>query len=332
MTEGHLFSAFVGYKLTKQIEAGISFDGVIHKRDGGYLNSNSDEYGITDKNDWSNSQSQGKGQEYSHKDFAAGINYLITPNLKFGVKAGTLNGKANQAYSSGYSYFYQYNIPGVSDEWNYNMSNSSTIQNWNQDGNTKYFGFNLMQNKENKQISCYYKYSLNDINLSNYSSINDTSFNTSRYYSSYDTAWYNYNGYSFAHDSRAGIGNRTEIKHEGLINFKWDLTPNYTVYLGAFFNSTHFEIVSNEPVKVIRESEYNYNNTRYPEYNYHYFYSLYEDKALEWNYSSDFWTLQIPVIVQFKMSDYINILLGMDIRKYQMILIKRWICFYWMPK
>jgi hypothetical protein len=312
MTDGHLFSAFAGYKFNDHIEAGLSYDGVIHKRDGGYLNSNSDEYGITDNNDWANSQSQGKVQKYHHNDLSAGINYLITPHIKFGVKAGILKGNADQNYSNGYSYFYKYNTPEVTSEWSYSMSSSSTVQSWNHNGSTKYFGFNFTQTKDNKQISGYYKYSSSDVDLSNYSSINDSSFYTSRYYNSYDISWYTYNGHSFAHDNRAGKGSRTGSIHEGLLNFRWDLTGNYTILLGAYFNSTHFDIISSEPVKVIRESEYNYENTKYSTYNYYSFYSLYEDKTLNWNYSSDFWTLQIPIIVKFKVSDYLNILLGLN--------------------
>jgi hypothetical protein len=312
MTEAHLFSAFAGYKFTGKLEAGLSFDGVTHKRTGDYLNSNSDEYGLTDNNDWANSQGQGRGQKYHHTDWAAGINYLVTPNLKFGIKAGILNGKADQNYSNGNSYYYRYNTPQVSDEWNYSFSNSSTVQSWNHDGSTKYFGFNFTESRENKQISGYFKHSAGDIDLTSYSSINDTSFYTSRYYSSYDTSWSSSNSYSFAHDNRIGTGNRTENINEAMINFKWELTRNYTIYLGAYFNSTSVAIASNEPVTVIRQSEYNYDNTKNINYNYHSFYSLSEDKTLSWNYSSDFWTLQIPIILQFKVSDFADIMVGLN--------------------
>jgi hypothetical protein len=311
-TEAHLYSAFAGYKFTDQLEAGLSFEGVVHKRNGADLNANSDEYSTTNKNDWANSQSQEKIQKYHHADWGAGINYLITPNFKLGFSAGILNGKADQDYSSGNSYLYKYNTPDVSNEWSYNFSNSSSIQNWNHNGNTKYFGFNFTQTKMNKQISAYYKHSKGDIDLVSSSTIDDTSFYTSRYYSNYDTAFYNYNGYSFAHDHRTGNGKRSENKNEAMINFKWNLTETYTIYLGAYFNSTSSQIQSNEPVNVVRQSEYTYDNTKHTQYNYHSFYSLSEDKNLIWNYNSDFWTFQIPIVLQFKVSDYINILLGIN--------------------
>jgi hypothetical protein len=312
MTEAHLFSAFVGYKFFDQLEGGISFDGVTHKRNGDYLSSNSDEYGFTSNNDWANSQGQGREQKYHHTDWAAGINYLITPNFKLGIKASILNGKADQNYSNDNSYFYKYNTPQVSDEWSYNFSNSSTVQNWDHDGNTKYFGINFTQRHENKQISGYFKHSASNIDLYSYSSINDTSFYTSRYYNSYDNSWSNNNGYSFAHDNRAGTGSRTENINEGLINFKWELTQNYTIQLGAYFRTANLEVNSVDPVKVIRQSEYNYQNTNPNNYNYYSFYSLSEDKTLTWKYSSDFWTLQIPIILQFKVSDFANIMVGLN--------------------
>ena len=98
VNQGHLFSAFAGYQISMDLSIGISLNGIIHKRDGGYFNSNSDEFGNTDKYDWSNSQGQERDQKYHHFDFSGGIQYKLTSTFGIGVKAGILSGDADQDY------------------------------------------------------------------------------------------------------------------------------------------------------------------------------------------------------------------------------------------
>jgi len=310
--EIHLFSLFTGYKFSNELSAGISLEGVIQKRDGGYLNLNNSEYGSTSDNTYSNSSSQNKTERYHHIDISAGVDYFIQHKILLGVKGGILHGNADQNYNSGSGYFYQYNNPQTDSNWSINNSTSSTVQSWNHNGDTKYLSFNFSGDRNNtKNFSGYYKYTWSDVNLTSTSVIYDTSYYASRYVSSYDQSWWNYNGNSNTKDNRTGSGTRTFNTHEIMMNYKWAITKKVTVYAGIYFNSTVTEIHDSEPVIASRYSAYKDTGS-----NSNYYYSnsnyLYESKRLQWDYNSTYWTLQIPVIFNFDISDYWSIMIGLN--------------------
>ena len=82
INDGHLYSAFAGYRINDEWSAGISINGVIHSRSGGYLNSYKDEYGATGIYDWSNSFSQDRSQDYNHFDIMGESIFNLLRNLK----------------------------------------------------------------------------------------------------------------------------------------------------------------------------------------------------------------------------------------------------------
>ncbi len=310
--EIHMFSIFAGYKFTDELSAGISLDGVIQKRDGGYLNLNNSEYGSTSDYSYSNSTSQNKTEKYHHIDISAGINYFLEHKILFGLKGGILHGNADQNYSSGSSYFYQSNNPQTDPSWSLNNSTSSTVQAWNHNGDTKYLGFNFSGDRNKpKTFSGYYKYTWSDVNLTSTSTIFDTSFYASRWVNNYDTSWYFYKGNSYTRDNRTGSGTRNFNTHELLLNFKWKVTSRTTVTVGIYFNSTETEIRDSEPVIASRYSaSYDTSSRQNNFYNYSNY--LFEDKHLEWIYNSSYWTMQIPIIFNFEVSDHWSIMLGLN--------------------
>ena len=309
-TEAHLFSAFTGYKFNDKLSIGLNFSGVTHSREGSYQENNSDEYSSTNNSDWYNKQSRGRVQDYDHLDFSGGVKYDVTPTLSLGLKAGILNGDADQSYNSANSYFYKNNTPEVSANWSYSISNSTTDQKWHQDGTTKYFGFNFSKMTENNlELRGYYKLSLTDIDVSNSTSILDTSYYSSRW--TYDTTWSNYLGTSSAYDIRSSTGTREKTGHEVMLNLKWAATENSSVMIGFYINSSNSTVQTSEPVNAFRVSDYQYENSD-QQYNYDYHYSQYEKKTLVWNYESNDFTLQIPVILQFKFGDVWGWMVGVN--------------------
>ncbi len=309
-TVGHLFSAFTGLMINDELSIGLSLNGVIHSRDGEYANNYQDEFGISNDYDNSRLNSQITSQEYSHYDLSAGVMYNFTEKFSMGAKIGFLNGNADQSYSSANQYFYQYKEPNVSNEWSYSFSDYQNNQKWNQDGNSKYFGINFTRYVDDKkEFSGYYRYTNSDIDLTNSTNLLDTSLYTSRYYNSWDTAYYSYNGKSFTSDIRNGTGKRKVFMHEALLNFLWKLTEKTNVRAGIYYNSTSTNVNSSEPVISLRKSSYNYinkNNTN------NYLYDLFEDKILEWEYDARSWSLQIPIVFNFGINENWSIMLGLN--------------------
>ena len=309
-TVGHLFSAFAGYKVTDELSAGLSLNGVIHSRDGEYANNYQDEFGTQDDYDHSSLNAQSRFQDYDHLDLSAGVLYSPTEKFSVGAKVGYLSGKAEQTYSSTHNYFYQYKQPNVTDEWSYSFSDYQNNQKWKQDGSSKYLSINFIRHvASDKEFSGYYRYTNSDIDLKNSTRILDTSFYTSRYYNSWDTAYYTYNGRSFTSDNRNGFGTRKMLMHEAMINYLWKLTEKVSVQAGVYFNYSNSTVNSSEPVTAMRRSEYHYN---YKINAYNYIYELYENKTLEWEYEAKAWTFQIPIVFNFMLNDNFELVLGFN--------------------
>ena len=163
--------------------------------------------------------------------------------------------------------------------------------------------------ENNLELRGYYKLSLTDIDVSNSTSILDTSYYTSRWM--YDTTWSNYLGTSSAHDIRSSTGTREKTGHEVMLNLKWAATENSSVMIGLYINSSNSTVQTSEPVNAFRVSDYQYENSD-PQYNYDNHYSQYEKKTLVWNYESNDFTLQIPVILQFKFGDVWGWMVGVN--------------------
>jgi len=308
--EIHLFSLFAGYRFTDDLSAGISVEGVFQNRSGGYLNLNNSEYGSTSNYTYSNLQSSDKSEKYHHIDLSAGVEYNFMQKILLGLRGGILHGNADQNYSTGSGYFYQYNDPNTGSNWSINNSNSSTVQSWNHNGDTKYIGFNFSGNRNNSKVfSGYYKYTWSDISLSSTSTIFDTSNYSSFYTYNSDTSRYSYNSYTY--DNRTGRGLRTVKIHELLLNYKSKVTSHVTVQVGVYFNSTVTKINDTEPVTAAR---YSANSSIYTNQsqNYSYMNYLFENKQLSWDYNSTYWTLQIPVVINFDISRYWSIMLGLN--------------------
>lgn len=309
-TVGHLFSAFTGYKINDDLSIGISLNGVIHSRDGGYENNNQSEYGQSSDYKYSGYNSQARDQDYHHLDLSAGVIYNPTEKISVGIKLGLLGGKAEQSYSSKNKYFYQYKVPNVTNEWSYNISDYQNDQKWNHDGNSKYFSLNFNQYiDDQKEFSGYYRYTNSDIDLSNSTIILDTSFYTSRYYNSYDTAYYSYNGRSFTSDKRIGTGKRKIYMHEVLLNLLWKLTDKANVRAGIYYNSATSKVNSAEPVLALRKSTYNYVYKITSQSNDN---ELFEDKVLNWEYEGQNWSLRIPIVFNFILNDKFELILGLN--------------------
>ncbi|MCB9258932.1 MAG: hypothetical protein H6612_06195 [Ignavibacteriales bacterium] len=296
VNEGHIFSVFTGYKFSDNLNFGLALNGISHSRKGNYANQYYDTYYLYE-NYWNNSDYTQRKQEYDDLDINAGVIYKFTPLFTAGLKLGLLSGAADQHYETSYSYGSEYGSPEETLEWYKSYSSSSTVQKWNQDGNTYYFRlyFNRKLNGGN-EASGFYKYGYTDIETSTSSAINDTSFHSSH------GVDYDYNSVSSLSDIRKGLGTRNKYAHEAMLNFKWNLSEKSNLIAGVYFNSNKSKIFTSEPVIAKRFSNYNDGNYQ----------SSYENKRLEWTHEAVDWSLQIPILFNFSLSEYFDLMLGIN--------------------
>ncbi|MEE9443285.1 MAG: hypothetical protein V3V99_11540 [candidate division Zixibacteria bacterium] len=309
LTQAHLFSLFTGFAPSEKLTFGLSLNRTIHSRDGGYINSRNDEYGVSYDYEWHRYEEESRNQDYDHIDISGGIIYQFSKELTGGAKIGYLSGSADQSYLTLDSSEYSWNNPDVSTRWGYNISSSRTDKAWNRDGDTWYGRISLERKIDtDKKISAYYRYGRSNIDITNSLTVRDTSYYASQY--SYDMMTYNHEGFSWTHDDRAGYGSRKEYSHQAMISNQWRLKNNHTVYAGSYFARNKTVQHSNEPVIAERWSESQYEVNGNPSYSYQR--GMFEDKFLVWEYESTYWTLQIPVMLKIKTADFLHITFGVN--------------------
>lgn len=309
-TDGHLLNIFASYQLSDELSLGINFSGVWHNRDGSYLDQSQDEYGDFDDSEWSNKQFQERSQEYSHTDFSAGIKYSPDEKTGIGLKLGYLKGTADQIYSSENEYLYKYSIYNNDANWSESFSESFTNQIWKHDGDVKYLGlyYDKLIN-ENTSVKLFYRYNNSSLDLTSSSSITDTSYYESSWVSTYNYDESHSLNYSSTKDFRNSTGTKDVYSHEVGCYINWILNDNIKFSAGLYYQMNSSETKTNEPVLAHRYSYYDYTHTNYP--NNRNSLTLNEDKLLEWNYESKYWTLQIPMILNIQATENLGIILGL---------------------
>jgi len=306
-----LFSGFLGYKLSDRLHLGATVNGITQSREGSYIHSSRDEYNSSNDDEWFNFTLREKNQDYDHIDLSGGIRFFFTHQFSAGVKAGYLNGTAKQDYRSVDSSKYQYG--DLSDPWNWsrNASQSITDQNWDHDGNSTYGRISgNYQLPQGNEVTLCYRYSKTDIDFQNASTIRDTAFYKSRW--TWDTTYSIHRHFSSLKDTREGKGKRAIKDHQISLNFKWNLTPKNTIYTGIYYASEKSTINSLEPVIADRYSEYFHYHSKYEPDSTTHINRLYENKMLDWQYSSNYWTIQIPIVVHFRFNKYWGFMIGVN--------------------
>lgn len=312
VTTGHLFSGFLGYRLSPKLSAGVSLNGVLHSREGNYLNAYREEYGQI--NDWISRylNFRERQQDYDHLDAAGGLQFDVSANASLGIKAGYLQGNADQSYTVVDSSKYDYLPSGNPNRWSYNGNRSVTEQSWNQDGKN-WYGRIHFRGKINPEARArgYYQYSKTEIDLANASAISDTGYYDGRWVWNDTVVSRYYSRYSLR-DHRSGQGTREKSLHQAMLNLEWRLTPKNTLLAGVYYSRENSTVSTREPVLASRFSEYfHYNNVYDPDTSY-YLSRLVEDKALEWSYRSRYWTVQVPILARFQFNEHWSLMLGIN--------------------
>jgi len=305
---GKLFSFFSGINLIDNLCLGVFFNTVNYERTGSYLNEYNDDYGNLDNYISESKDFKSRNQNYSHFDASLGLQYN-SKEIDLGLKAGYLSGNADQLHNSGSRYFYERNTPYVSEEWSHSYSTSSSKQNWDQDGNTKYISFNFLRALEKSNLKGYYKYSKTKVNSNTTSAIFDTSNYSSRYVYDYSSVHeiYLHNSTSYTKDNRIGDALRDITVNEIMIGIDWQLTENIKLQSGIYINNTVSKVNCTEDAVADQYSYYKSEGT-YENENLN---RVSADKQLRWNYESKYSTFQIPVILDFTISENFDLILGL---------------------
>ncbi len=312
-TQGHLWSANLAYRLSDWIRVGVNANAIIHERSGAYANLNSDRYSEAQTDDWFNSYSKERTNKYKHLDLGAGVQFDVSADLTAGVKLSYLDGSAKQNFikkdSSIYSYSWEDGIyHSNSNSYRY----GTTDQSWNHKGHTSSALIQLdYRLSQTRSMHFYYQYTKRDLELSNQSSIMDTSLYVGNYqsvnYSSYYNSWYRMD------DNRSASGSSNLKGWQAMLSFRWFESARSRVKFGIFFSNKYYKKQTSEPV-IAESQSHHYSNYTNPDENNTYTRHtyLFEDKRLEWTTSTQKQTLQLPVMLEFDLKENWTLMLAVN--------------------
>lgn len=302
LTTGHFYSGFLTASLNERLNVGVSLNGVQQELDGLYGNLYR-ENNSYNNNIWQSfsESSRDRLQDYSHWDLAAGLTYKLNESSLAGIKVGFLDGTAKQAFNSQDTSFYNFGTPQVGSEWSLNSYRSDTRQSWDREGDTRYVRIHYgSQVNKDVRIGMQYRFEQSQQDLLNSSIISDSS--------DYDSRWENGSNFSeyqnryTLSDSRSGSGDRERLSHLAQLSAEWKLSPKTTITAAATYLGRNTDINSIETVLADRSSFYRsiYNHSGLDSNLSDV--SVFEDKTLDWTYSSEYWSLQVPVIAEIQFN------------------------------
>ena len=309
---GHFLSFFAGYEISSRLQLGFRLNRTIFDRDGSYGS----------QNFWDNTSQyqytsisydmRWRDQSYDHWDLAGGLSLKLSDRTKFGIQGGYLWANADQSYMQEDSSLYKSGQINVGTEWNYYHKQGGSNQDWGHDDKTYYGGVNLNhQLDETKSLIFYYTYFQQNADITLGSTLTDSSY--SNYHYEWDTDYY-YSEWDYAlQDVRTGTGERINKSHRFMGALQWEIERNKKLHIGLNVEFLKRQINTDEHVLLNRHSRSKYNSSYNPS-NQNYFDATKEDKNLLWEFKADVVNFQIPIIFTWKLSEAVEILLGLNRR------------------
>lgn len=305
---GDLFSLFVGYTLTPELNAGIKAGRVLFSRAGSFGSQNLWEYYYSTSSTslWRNGEA--RSQSYAHWEVIGGVNYTFAPTLALGVHGGALWGDVSQALTRTDSSYYGYGpIGSTTQSWSVWTRSGNQQQLWDHEGKTSLFGVNIRSHaNERQRFQLHYTYARQHIDLSLTGIIYDTSYGRSWY--RWDTTDFSYNSQYRLWDDRNGSGTTIGTTHLVTGSLHWQLAPNLKTFLGLLYERRVTETNTNETVLSDRFSRYRYSGG----YPWNYLDSTAEAKTLTWAFSARLKRLTLPIYFTIRTSKVVELLFGLS--------------------
>ena len=307
---GHFLSLFSGYEISPRLQLGFRLNRTVFERDGSYGSQNFWENTSSYKYTSVSYDMRWRNQNYDHWDLAGGLNFKLSDRTKFGVQGGYLWANADQSYAQEDSSLYKTGQINVGTEWNYYHKQGASDQDMDHDGKTYYGGVNLNHQLDaTKSLVFYYSYHQQNADITLSSNVIDTSY--SNYHYEWNTDYY-YGEWDYAlQDVRVGIGERINKSHRFMGALQWEIERTKKLSIGLNVEFMNRRINTDEHVLLDRHSRSKYNSSYYPAIQ-NYFDATKEDKSLLWEFKADVVNFQIPIIFTWKISDAVEILLGLN--------------------
>jgi hypothetical protein len=306
----HMISFYGAYEITSDLEVGVKLGRTLFNRDGSFGSQNlwDGYYNPSYKSIWGNSES--REQQYRDWDLAAGVRYRFGQRDEVGLLFGHLWGNADQGLVKTDTSFYGHGTVGVGTDWSYYMGSGFTDQLWNHNGRTTYGGIQLSRAiSPSLTLNLLYGFGEQSVDIGLASAISDTSYHNYRYQYN-DTMVSQSQGFSRLSDTRTGGGTKASSAHRFLASLQWQASERATVSVGVQLEFQRSETNTDEEVVSRRRSQYS--SSYGTGYNYSSFEEMIENKHLLWTFTTDVTTLHVPIVFQWRATDWLDALVGVN--------------------
>ncbi|MGB6034024.1 MAG: hypothetical protein WBH55_14455 [Bacteroidota bacterium] len=297
---GHFLTGFSRYAFPIGLDMGAKLSRVTFSREGSFGSSNFWESSRSGSSLWSNFED--RAQEYSHWDVAGGIRYHLNPGFRIGAMLGYLWGDAVQELGREDSSYYSSTYSSGSSHYN---RSGDTGQQWAHHGRTTYFGVDMSSKPTRATtLTLLYRHEQSTVDIASGSGILDTSY--SQYSWMDNTGTVTSNSQSYLNDARSGVGTRDQRTERITGSLQWTINDQVRLSIGAIVEWQNTETRTTEAVQLASRSAYWSTSGKWD-----YRYSQYEAKDLDWTFSVERTSFQIPVFVTITASGVVEFLLGL---------------------
>jgi len=304
--QGHFISLFTGFSAAPAVDIGIRGSGAWYTRDGRYEHTTQWDNGMYTDEKSRSSYSKNRDQNYSHYDITAGITARVLHNAVLGASAGYLWGHIDQSQEKDHASLYQNGIIDQGTQWYYYNSSGQSRETWEHKGSSAYGGLNLKATPENgPSFTLFYVIGRQDIDISLSGTSMDTSYSNNHHES---TDWRYSSEYS-SHllDTRTGGGTWTGMQHHMGAGLRWPVHKKTCVSTGIHIRLSRKTIETVEQVYADRGRQGYYHSGSSSN---DWISSTEEDKDLDWDFSSEIQTVQIPVFITHRLSKSVKLIFG----------------------
>lgn len=307
--EGYFVSAFTSTAIGSKLDLGLRLSRAGFDREGSWGSHYYwDNSGISDYENTSDNLTN-RYQSYNHWDFSGGLNVALSPQTLFGISAGYLDGAADQALDAENLSMYRWTGNPDTSNSSYYYQGGSQNQRWDHDGQSLYGGLNLRTALDKKTVlDIHYRILKEDVDIALASGIMDTS--NSRSHSSGTDYHYDSNYLYALHDNRTGSGSQDALRHFITAALRMQVGPQTRVSLGLHYEAHDVKTSTTEQVLADRFSYNEWDN----QYDGHQLRQEFVDekKSLLWDLHIESSKLQIPVIINHRLSNVFELTFGLN--------------------
>ncbi len=298
--EGRFFSLLTGFEVIPHLDFAMRLSRMLFKQDGSISSSDISSIEFENKRNYN----------YNHWDISAGFNYKFSNKVIAGVMGGYLKGKAVQNFDVNSHQIVEEGGINVGSNWNYYFSAGLSDQLLDHSGRTIYAGMNVKAHwSPRHKWSFYYRHLRQSVNISLHSIEHDTSYSHS--YNEGALFMSGSEASSAYQEIRFGTGSHFDFSHRFGAAMQWNVFRKTRLNFCLIFDAYMRKIQTSEDISLYSFSESRQFDTNSDDQAFNKFE---ERSRLNWDFKMDVMSIQLPVLINQQISNFMELHFGVNQR------------------